>query len=113
MAQNPTSVFNSDETLLDGQQTRAFFGGRSEMWIARRKKERQREIARGGVPFPLGRFIGNREYFTLGELRHYRDSRPHVRVVHAPPPPRAPKGKRWKRGDKVATTAASSTNPES
>jgi hypothetical protein len=84
MAQHPP-VFDSDEQLIDSAQTRAFFGDRSPMWLTRRKREREKEIARGGVPFPLGRFIGNREYFTLGELRRYRDSRPHVRVSQSAP----------------------------
>jgi hypothetical protein len=111
----PNIFDGSDQQLLDSKQTRAFFGNRSEIWISRRKREREKEIARGGVPFPLGRFIGNREYFLLGDLRQYRDSRPHVRIVHAPPPPTPPKGRRWKKGDKVsaANTAHTTTTPAS
>ena len=91
MAQRSPSTFDgSDETLISAVQTRAFFGGVSEMWLTRRKREREKEIARGGVPFPLGRFIGNREYFTLGELRHYRDSRPRFRVIPSKEPQRLP-----------------------
>src|SRR5262249_49236653 len=78
----------------------------------RRKKEREQEIARGGVPFPLPKIIGGREYYQLGALRHYRDSRPHVRVVHAPPPPTPPKGRRWKKGEKLGA-AATANNTES
>jgi hypothetical protein len=108
MAQD-TSIFDgSDEQLLDSAQTRELFGGVSQAWIPRRKKEREQEIKRGGVPFPLPKIIGGREYYQLGQLRHYRDSRPHVRVVRAPPPPTPPKGRRWKKGDKVAKAAASS-----
>jgi len=105
----PNIFDGSDQQLLDSAQTRAFFGNRSEMWIARRKREREKEIARGGVPFPLGRFIGNRKYFLLGELRRYRDSRPHVRVVNAPPPP--PQTKQAKVARRVAKAAAASSEP--
>jgi hypothetical protein len=102
----PNIFDGSDEQLLDSRQTRAFFGNRSEMWIGRRKREREKEIARGGVPFPRGRFIGNREYFLLGDLRRYRDSRPHVRVVTAPPPP--PQSRAAKAARRAAKAAAPS-----
>jgi hypothetical protein len=111
MAQGSPSIFDgSDEQLLDSAQTRDLFGGVSEQWIPRREKERQEEIARGGVPFPLPKIIGGRKYYQLGQLRAYRDSRPHVRVVHAPPPPRAPKGKRWRKGDKIAAASSTATS---
>jgi hypothetical protein len=108
----PNIFDGSDEQLLDSAQTRAFFGNRSEIWISRRKREREKEVARGGVPFPLGRFIGNREYFLLGHLRHYGDSRPHVRVVTAPPPPTPPKGRRWKKGEKLGAADIADTTTE-
>ena len=50
MAQGSPSIFDgSDETLISAVQTRAFFGGISEMWLTRRKREREKEIARGGA----------------------------------------------------------------
>jgi hypothetical protein len=106
------SVFHTDEQLLDSKQTRSFFGNVSSAWIGRRLKEREDEIKRGGVPFPLPRCIGDREYYQLGELREYRDSRPRVRVIKAPPPPRPKKGKRWHAGEKIdpADIADSSSN---
>jgi hypothetical protein len=110
----PNIFDGSDEQLIDSAHTRQFFGNVSEAWIPRRKKEREQEIARGGVPFPLPKIIGGREYYQLGELRRYRDSRPHVRLVHAPPPPAPPKGRRWKKGEKAAKAAVgNTTTPES
>ena len=109
----PTVFDGSDETLISAVQTRQFFGGVSEMWIVRRKREREKEIARGGVPFPLGRFSGNREYFTLGELRRYRDSRPRFKVIESKeprhkPPPQSREAKAARRAAK-ATAASSAT----
>jgi hypothetical protein len=57
--QSQASIFDgSNEQLIDAVQTCAFFGNRSAMWLTRRKAERAKEITSGGVPFPLGRFIG-------------------------------------------------------
>jgi hypothetical protein len=106
-----SSIDFGDDSLLDSGQTRAFFGGRSEQWLPRREKDRDRERERGGVPFPLPRIIAGRKYWVLGELRAYRDACPRFKVVrpNAQLPPRAPKGRRWKRGDRVAKAAAGNT----
>jgi hypothetical protein len=109
----PTVFDGSDETLISAVQTRQFFGGVSEMWIVRRKREREKEIARGGVPFPLGRFIGNREYFTLGELRRYRDSRPHFKVIDSQKPQHQPPSQsREAKAARAAKAAAASLTSE-
>jgi hypothetical protein len=111
MAQVSPSIFDgSDETLNSAVQTRAFFGGVSEMWLTRRKREREKEITRGSVPFPLGRFIGNREYFTLGELRHYRDSRPRFKAIPSKEPRRLPPSQ---SREAKAARAAKSVTPSS
>ena len=114
MAQRSPSTFDgSDETLISAVQTRAFFGGVSEMWLTRRKREREKEIARGGVPFPLGRFIGNREYFTLGELRHYRDSRPRFKAIDSQKPQHQPPSQSRKaKAARAAKPAAASLTSE-
>lgn len=73
---------DNDECLLNASQTRHFFGGVSQMWLSRRK--------RNDAAFPKPRFIAGRQYFVLGELKQYRDSRPRFNVVNNDqfPPPR-------------------------
>ena len=111
MAQHPSVFDGSDETLLDSAQTRAFFGNRSEQWLPRREKDRDKEHERGGVPFPLPRIIAGRKYWVLGELRAYRDACPRFKVVqpNAQLPPRAAKGTRWKKGDRPTKAAVGTT----
>ena len=110
MARDNSADFG-DESLLDSGQTRAFFGGRSEQWLPRREKDRDKEREHGGVPFPLPRIIAGRKYWVLGELRAYRDACPRFTVVrpNAHLPPRAPKGRRWHKGDKVKAAVGNTT----
>lgn len=76
MAWYPPSTFEgSDETLLNSNQTRQFFGDVSAMWINRRERERdEAERLNPGSGFPVARRIANRKFWQLGELRKYRDA---------------------------------------
>jgi hypothetical protein len=80
------SVFDAfpDETLLDSARQRAYFGGVSEMFLHRREQASRRERERrkrDGLPiepgpdeaplYPLPRYIGQRKYQRLGDLRRY------------------------------------------
>jgi hypothetical protein len=70
------------------------------MWLPRR--------LRTDHSFPRPIPIAKRFYWRLGDLRYWRDQQPRLAVIDKPQhlPPRAPKGKRWKRGDKAAKAAA-------
>jgi hypothetical protein len=108
-----SSIFDgSDETLVNAVQTRQFFGGVSEMLLARRERERDQERERGGTPFPPPRIIAGRKYFVLGELRRYRDSRPRFKVIEREEPQRKPpsqsrEAKAARRAAKAAPASSS------
>src|SRR6516225_4782026 len=70
MAWYPPSTFEgSDETLLNSNQTRQFFGDVSAMWINRRERERdEAERLNPGSGFPVARRIANRKYWQLDRL---------------------------------------------
>jgi len=91
MAWYPPSTFEgSDETLLNSNQTRQFFGDVSAMWINRRERERdEAERLNPGSGFPVARRIANRKYWQLGELRKYRDAQPRPDVGECSLPPRS------------------------
>ena len=87
----PSTFEGSDETLLNSNQTRQFFGDVSAMWINRRERERdEAERLNPGSGFPVARRIAKRKYWKLGELREYRDAqpRPVVGECTLPPPKR-------------------------
>ena len=106
-----SSLFDgSNEQLLNSRQVRDFFGGVSSMWLPRR--------LRNDPSFPRPIPIAKRFYWKLGDLKRWRDAQVQFAVVEkdAPrrPPPRPPQGTRWRKGDKVAKAApTTSTNPES
>jgi hypothetical protein len=71
-----------DGTLLNTTQQREFFGNRSQMWLTRREKERDKaELRQPGSGLPLPRWIAGRKYRTLGECRAYRDAQPRHRLT--------------------------------
>jgi hypothetical protein len=90
-----------DDVLLDAPQTRAFFGGKSDMFLYRREQasraERERR-AREGLPaeprpgeaplYPLPKYIGARKYQRLGDLRRYAAALPSAKPASNPPPRR-------------------------
>jgi hypothetical protein len=95
MTQQPAlhPAVDSDETLQNSAQTRAFFGNVSEMWIARRLQEARRlaeNPKEGCIPFPLPIEIAGRNYWRTGELREYRDA--HFRALEGRAPPRTKRG---------------------
>jgi hypothetical protein len=86
-----------DDVLLDGAQTRAFFGGKSEMFIYRREQASRRERerrAQEGLPaepgpgetplYPLPKYIGARKYQRLGDLKRYAATLPQVNPAGRP-----------------------------
>jgi hypothetical protein len=107
------SVFDAfpDETLLDSARQRAYFGGVSEMFLHRREQASRRERERRkreGLPaepgpgeaplYPLPRYIGQRKYQRLGDLRRYSAALPLVKPAGNPFP-------RAKQEHKVRQTA--------